>query len=156
MIGMVALTFLVRVALWIVLLGFGFWIYRRVHLRSVPWLVVYLLVYAPLHLVLGELFSRRLLPATIGAHPAPFGWSLAELAVSWSYVQGFLDGAIHLLLALLILADIAFLVGNAGTALDRRSVGMVVALRRRSALVGALLVGLMALLPLAFAALWFA
>jgi hypothetical protein len=97
-----------------------------------------------------------LLPAAIGAHPAPFGWSLAELAVRWSYVQAFLDGAVPLLLALLILADIAFLVGNAGTALDRRSAGIVVALRRRSTFVGTFLVGIMALLPLAFAALWFA
>lgn len=156
MIGVAALAFLVRVALWAVLVAFGFWAYRRARLRSVLWLEVYLLIYVPLHLVLGGLFSRRLLPDAIGSHPAPLGWSLGELVASWGYVQALLGGAIQLLLALLLLADVAFLLGGTGPALAWRPVGALLTLRRRSALIGVTFVGLMALLPLAFAALWFA
>lgn len=156
MVGVIVLTVLVRAALWSLLIVFGFWVSRRVHLRSVPWLAAYLLAYVPLHLVLGEIFSRRLLPDKIGSHPAPFNWSIAELVVSWNYAQALLGAAIHLLLALLILADVAFLLARDGTALEWRPAGSLLAFRRHSALVGMVLVGLMALLPLAFAALWFA
>lgn len=144
-----------KIALWGLLAAFAGWVYHRIDLRSTRWLGVYLLLYAPLSLFL-PLWHRRLIDERAESGALPFGWSFGALVYLLAAGRNLIEGLIHLLLALLILADVVFLLRRAGIATEWRPARLLLGVRRHSASLGLALVGLIALLPLATVVLWVA
>jgi len=103
------LAIVAQLALWGLLLAFGIWVYRRLKLRSLPWLGVYL----ALSVVLSfgtPLLKMHIFDAVALRHAAdPFVWSLGEFAATWTYLEALGANLVKVIVALLVLADIAFL-----------------------------------------------
>src|SRR5260370_29099464 len=92
--------FALRAATWLLLVGFGFWVYRRLRLRSLPWLVAYAALVFPLRQVTPLLFREGLNPG------APAGWSLGEFMVLCSYAQILLESLSGLLVVIRVAGDV--------------------------------------------------
>jgi len=90
------------VALWGLLLAFGYWIHRQCQFRSFPWLIAYFVcsLVFPIAIRFGlELFISR------GAFP-PGGGSLGNWVSELTYWQRFFSDMSLLLLVLLVVSDI--------------------------------------------------
>lgn len=146
-------AWLVRIVLWTVLVVFGVWMYRRTRLRSMIWLEAYLLFYVPLSLAMTHWFSVS--PNWIGDDKTfgPFGWSSGELISAWIDGRVLLESLIHLLLAVLILADVLYLLRRTGAELHWQPLHRLLRVRQHSRLLGTSLTSLMVVYLLVTSAL---
>ena len=136
-----------QLALWGLLLAFGIWAYRKLKLRSLPWLGVYL----ALSVVLSfgtPILKMHIFDAAASRHAAdPFGWSLGQFAATWTYLEGFGVHLVKVIVAVLVLADIAFLLSKAGVDVEGKFLSRLLALREKTVPLGIAMIVLMVLGP---------
>jgi len=129
------LSYISYVALWTLVLVFGIWTYRRLKLRSLPWLGAY----AVLSLVLGcfkPMITRQVVDGMVSQYVPPFGWSFGQFMATWHYADSFIAGVTKLLLGILILSDIAFLLSKVGVEVEGSFLNRFLAMRERSISLG--------------------
>lgn len=90
-------------------------------------------------------------PSQVGG--LPDGWAFGQVLVFWSYASALTTSLVHLLLALLILADIAFLLQRAGIPLDWLLARLLLQVRPRSTSLGLTVVAMLTCRPLVVVAL---
>jgi hypothetical protein len=145
------LSLLLQAATWLLLLGFGVWSYRRLRLRSIPWLGAYALLAMPLGLV-----TPPLLGAIADRGGLPGGWSPGEFLRTWISAETALRGLIGLLLALMVVSEIAGLLVRLCPGSERGIPSLLLAVRERPALLGVPLLALTLAGPVAAVLLWLA
>lgn len=150
---MFLLSSLVKLVLYGLLIAVGWWVYRRVRLRSLPWLGLYLLLSIPVSFLLPLLTQRVINTAGDGQLP-PQGWTMGTLVTTWISFNAVVDGLINILLAVLILSDIAFLVSTTGVPLTPRPVQQLVHLRAYSTRIGVTIALLVLVAPLILVVVW--
>lgn len=136
------LSLILQCMLWGLLAAFGVWVYRRVPLRSLPWIGIYLLLSLPFVSLLNSL----LLQQVIDSKTLPFGWSasmskgdfILQLRL-WSSV---ISTLIKLAITILLLSDCVFLLAKAGVELDRKAVRQLLFVREFSTPLGLFIVSL--------------
>ncbi len=129
-------------ALWGLLIAFGIWLYRRVPVRSLPWLMAYLL----LSILIG-ICMPFVMKQIISKPTAPLGWSKGELVVQWSYGSHAIGVAIDFMILLLLLSDLTFLLQRMGVELDRELIRRLVKVRDHSTLLGIIIICLQLVVP---------
>ena len=144
---------LVKLVLYGLLITFGWWVYRRVRLRSLPWLGLYLLLSIPISFLL-PLLTQRVINTSGSGQLPPQGWTMGTLVTTWISFNAVVDGLVYILLAVLILADIAFLVGTTGVPLTPRPIQQLVHLRAYSARIGLTIALLVLVAPLILVVVW--
>ncbi len=106
----VVAEFVFGYALTFLLIAFGIWVYRKIELRSLPWALAYLVLEIVSSIIFWTLIRPRFPSGHIPLkHISQVTQYTTYLVAStaWAYVS-------QLLLALLVLADCAFLINKAG------------------------------------------
>ena len=143
----VSLTLFVAAKLlsWGLIVAFGVWTYRRIDLRSLPWVGAYLaylgLVGAVLRPIMSPIMEQVVEGMDLGH--VPFGWSLGEFMQIWNHGGMFMGALARLALVLLVMSDVAFLLSKAGVKVEGRFLSRLLRLRERSTAWGIVMVALM-------------
>ena len=125
-----AAGFLPTLVFWALLLFFGIKTYRSCRLDSLPWLGIYIIASFGVSLVSPSLTGQAIDSMAMGF--PPFGWTLGEFHVTLAYGRAFFSNSAQLVLAILILSDIAFLLSKAGVAVEWGFLNRLIRVRERS------------------------
>ena len=143
--GFLTLRGIAYFGLWGLGLAFGLWVHRRLKLRSLPWLGIYVLL--SLALPLGMALEKLWIDTATDLHVRPFGWSIGQVAAIWSYEKHFIGDLARLLLGLLILSDVAFLLSKTGIVGEGRISRGLLAVRERTIPLGIAMILSMLYIP---------
>jgi hypothetical protein len=144
------LTLGLQAATWLLLVGFGIWLYRRLRLRSLPWLVAYVALALPLSQVMPWLLDAMV------TRGAPGTWTMGELLIVLSYATMFVESLSGLLLVVIAAGEIDVLLGRFFPGPPRRSLLLLFAAREGVVPLGVALLALRLAEPLAVTILWLA
>lgn len=145
------LSLLLQATTWLLLLGFGAWLYRRLHLRSLPWLGAYAVLAMPLSLVMPQFLG-----AVVNRGALPGGWTTGEFLQVWAYGEMALRSLTGLLLAVMVVAEVAGLLARLSPGSEQRALRLLLVVRERPVLLGIALLGLTLAGPMVVAILWLA
>jgi len=143
------LSLVLQAATWLLLLGFGAWLYRGLHLRSLPWLGAYAALALPLSLV-----TPQLIGAVANREGLPAGWSPGQFVAWWTYGEMALGSLTSLLIAVIVVAEVAGLLARLSPGPERGVLRLLRAVRENAVPWGLTLVGLTLAGPLTAAILW--
>lgn len=136
------------ILLWGLLVWFGFWLNRRLKLglHSLRWAAVYLVASAFLGFV-----TPFIVKPVIDSGPVPFGWTHGMFVASWSYVNGIARSLGLLILALMIVAELAPIAARAASVPELKAADPLSNVRDRIGLLGIALLAI-AFIPFVLAA----
>lgn len=149
----VALTWLIKLVFLAFVLMIGIWIYRRMPLRSLPWIGAYLLLSSPLSFM-ASLMIRQVVDETQSIVDVPFGLTLGGFLTVWSAGNGIVSNGLYILLAILIFSDLLFLLTQVGREPRWRPVQLLLQARRYSTALGSAMIALLLVPALTAASLW--
>src|SRR5262245_61442294 len=106
----VLLSLVLQAATWLLLFGFGAWLYRRLRLRSLPWLGAYAALAMPLSPL--SLVTPGLVFAVANREALAGRWSAGQFLVAWAYGEMALRSLTGLLVAVIVVAEVAGLLAR--------------------------------------------
>ncbi len=150
----VILTGVSKLALVILILSFSIWTYRRLKLRSLPWVGVYLIV--PLILPISVAWmTGPVMDSMVSRGISPLGMSMGGFTSAWRQWHIFIRTLIDLILIVLVLSDIAFLLSKAGVEVEGKLLSKLLSVRERSTSFGIVITALMLVGPAIWLSLYF-
>lgn len=151
---LVAVASGLRLGLWVFLLVAGVWAYRRFHLPSIPWLLIYVVLGALVALPMADA-SKRVIDhaAASGLGPVGSSISLGEFVLSVSAISTALAAVGQALVAWFILSELAFAYHRLAPIGTETLPGIVTAPRQHSYIVGFALLACASAMPLFWLAL---
>jgi hypothetical protein len=139
-----------HLAFWALVIAFGVWLYRRIKLRTLPWLGAYCVLALALGLLMPfwhrSLFNPHSRP--------PFGWTVGEFSVHFGYWAALLNALSDLLVAALVLCDVAFLASLLPGDAQSRPLRMLLRLRENTTALGVTLLAVQLAHPLTALIIW--
>jgi hypothetical protein len=145
-------SLIIKGTMWFLIVAFGTWAYRRFQCPSLPWLGIYAAVAIPLSVIM-PLFLKALVDGRLWVSTSV---TIGEFLVRCAYADMLIQSLITLILATMILAEIAALIARVYAGLDFAWFRLLLAAREKAILLGAVLVTLTLAAPFCAAVLWFA
>ncbi len=145
------LGWIVRVSVWILLIGSGVWLYRSLKLRGLPWLGAYFVLS-----ILSSLITPRIVRHMVDTDTHPFGWTVGNLLVHLYQYQVLTNACISLIVAILILSDIVSLVSKSDATLALGLMRPLLLLHERTGVLGVALIALTLVYPTLVIVFWIA
>ncbi len=142
--ALLILTVISTVLLWGLLIAFGVWTHRRFKLKSLTWLILYLvlpLVVTPLTASVAQSATEAIVASTKGVYP--LGMSLGTLTATLAYWKTFTVTLAKVVLSILILSDIASVLSRAGIEVEGRFLNRLLRARAKSTSLGIAMIVLM-------------
>lgn len=144
-------SLIIKGVMWFLLIAFGVWAYRRLQCPSLPWLGIYATLAIPLSVIM-PLFLRALVDT--GRFPMGTSMTIGDSLVLWTTGNTLVQSLTSLIVATMVLAEIAVLIARVYPGLDVAPVRLFCAARAKAALLGAMLVALTLAAPICAAVLW--
>ena len=141
----------VRVAWWVSIFGGGIYLYRRLRLRSMPWL----LAYCAVGLVMGPIVGWVAKAVVDGDYSPWYRWTVGDFVAIMGFSRSILATVGSFIIAGLIVSEVVCLVGNSSLREQVTLLKYADEVRQRVGLFGGVLIGSQMVVPAVWVVLWF-
>lgn len=148
---LLAVLLLTKLVFWAMLVVSGVWAYHRFRLRSLLCLgivLVIILLSFPADVLEGKAIDN------MGASVTALHWSKGQFIINWGYLKTAVEDIVKVILALIVIGDIALLLSKLGVPLVGKVFQNLLRIQRKGFVLSAMAVALALAVPLGKVALY--